>query len=685
MWRSWGTWWRALGLAAAYLVLGSVGAQFVFPPQENAVFWPPSGLTLAVLLRSTPGRWPVYLAAIAGAETVQVVAHGDPLPVALSWAAANVLRTLVGAGLMRRWLGPKVRMDRVQDVAGLLLFGGLLGCAVSATLGVGAVAVFKGEPFMLGAPNLFTDWLTWWLSDMLGTILVAPLLLTWWPGHRRPLTPARWVELAVLLVLLAVVAEVIFANRLPLAVVPALPYACFPFVVWAALRLGPRGAAAATVVLVVIATWMTGEGLGPYGMLAASPGERVLSVQAFIAVASLMSVTLAALASELRMAEHVQRLVAEAGAVMAESLDYRATFPRIAERVGPELGTAMGLWVRDRSGRLEEVALLKWSSGLGERLRSEAEDLSASRTWMEPEGAVLLVPMRGQQGVVGALGFLDTDRARPFSAGELAVAEDLARRCALAVEGARHLDEAREAVAARDEFIAIAAHELRTPLTALRLRLDTLVHQLRRKPGAEEVLAKLSTATRQTTRLAQLVESLLDVGRINTRQLKLERQPVELSALVAEVADRFSEEAGRSGCDLNVTLQGGITCWADAGRLEQALLNLLSNAVKFGKGKPIDVTLARVGDVAEVRVRDRGIGIAPEALERIFGRFERAVSAREFGGLGLGLFLTRQITEAHGGRVRVESTPGEGATFILELPVAPPAVAEREVPAQGPP
>jgi signal transduction histidine kinase len=275
-----------------------------------------------------------------------------------------------------------------------------------------------------------------------------------------------------------------------------------------------------------------------------------------------------------------------------------------------------------------------------------------------------------------------SEHEAPLDARDVIFAEDIARRCALAVENASLFQESKAAVHARDEFIAIAAHELRTPLAALKLQHQSLSRLLRRPPEHPEAQEKVARAERQTSRLSWLVESLLDVGRLHTRRMELERQEVDLGELVYEVTEHLSGELERAGCALTVSAEPHVTGFWDRGRLQQALTSLLNNALKFGAGHPIDIAVFQREGRARLVVTDRGIGVAPEALERIFGRFERAVSSREYGGLGLGLYLTRRIAEAHGGTIHVASAPGSGASFILELPVTPrePAYALEPLP-----
>jgi signal transduction histidine kinase len=300
---------------------------------------------------------------------------------------------------------------------------------------------------------------------------------------------------------------------------------------------------------------------------------------------------------------------------------------------------------------------------------------------------VLLVPLRVRGEVRGALVLMSDDQVRCAGPGELRLAEDLAHRCGMALENARLFMEAQEAVAARNEFIAIAAHELRTPLTALTLRIRSLEKLLQREQASGQAREKVLATSRQLVRLNQLIERLLDVGQINTGGLELHRQQLDVAEMMEQVVESLSEEATRLGSELKVRVEPGLTASWDRGRIEQALFNLLVNALKFGAHHPVELRAFRVNGWVRITVRDHGIGIAPEALERIFGRFERAVSSREYGGLGLGLFLTRRIAEAHDGMIHVESQPGDGATFVLDLPAGTHPMTQRGsalLPAHGP-
>ncbi len=230
----------------------------------------------------------------------------------------------------------------------------------------------------------------------------------------------------------------------------------------------------------------------------------------------------------------------------------------------------------------------------------------------------------------------------------------------------------RRAVAARDEFLSIASHELRTPLTAMRLQIESLVRLLEREPAgvstSERIMHSAAAVRAQTTRLTLLVDKLLDVSSITDGQLELVREEIDLAAVVREVVEREQRRAVEACCAVTVRAEAPMAGRWDRLRIDQIVTNLLLNALKYGANAPIEIDVSGDGGSARIVFADRGIGIAPECHTRIFERFERAVSARRYGGLGLGLWITRQIVEAHGGRISVASALGAGAAFTVDLP-----------------
>jgi PAS domain S-box-containing protein len=243
---------------------------------------------------------------------------------------------------------------------------------------------------------------------------------------------------------------------------------------------------------------------------------------------------------------------------------------------------------------------------------------------------------------------------------------------------------AEEQVRARDQFLSIASHELRTPLNPLQLQIQMLLRLARAGALAaqppDRLVGMLETCERSAREFAALVSQLLDLSRLVAGGLDLRLEEVDLAALAREVAARYGPELDQAGCELRLAADRPAVGRWDRPRLDQVLTNLLSNATKYGPGKPVEVSVAAGEGRAVLTVRDHGIGIAPADQARIFDRFERAVSGYEYGGLGLGLYVVRQIVEALGGTVRVDSAPGAGATFVVELSQSGPPAASPGAP-----
>jgi PAS domain S-box-containing protein len=264
------------------------------------------------------------------------------------------------------------------------------------------------------------------------------------------------------------------------------------------------------------------------------------------------------------------------------------------------------------------------------------------------------------------------------------VFRDVTERLQIERERGRLVRELEEAISARDDFLSIASHELRTPLTPIRLSVQSLK---RKGQSLAAVLPRglatqLETMDRQVGRLDTLINELLDVSRITIGRMDLELSDFDVSTLVRDVVGRFQQELewGHHTVTLNLGDAGQpgqpqqqiVGRW-DRLRLDQVVSNLLSNAMKYGGDrKLIEIAVEGGATSVAISVRDHGVGISVEDQERIFERFERLISVRHFGGFGLGLWIVRQIVEAHGGRVRVESVLGQGSTFTVELPVTTP-------------
>lgn len=234
------------------------------------------------------------------------------------------------------------------------------------------------------------------------------------------------------------------------------------------------------------------------------------------------------------------------------------------------------------------------------------------------------------------------------------------------------LAETQQAVRARDEFLSVASHELRTPLTPMVMKLQQMLRDARSEPSPSPLVRRmvhgLDIAERQARRLSNLVNVLLDVSRVSASRLQLQLESLDLAALAREVVERFQPEADRSGVAIDVDAPGPLSGRWDRLRLEQILSNLLANALKFGERKPIRIRVTEEEGQAVLTVQDEGGGISEELLPRIFQRLDHEVGGPD-RGLGLGLYITRQLVEALGGSITVRTAAGAGSTFRVTLPL----------------
>jgi signal transduction histidine kinase len=232
--------------------------------------------------------------------------------------------------------------------------------------------------------------------------------------------------------------------------------------------------------------------------------------------------------------------------------------------------------------------------------------------------------------------------------------------------------EKEEAVDARSEFINVASHELKTPLTSLSLQLQLLerkFNKIDQKTSMQiEELNSFKKANRQANRLIQIVEQILDVSRIERKVMTLHREDTPLLPLLEDLRDRFAEEGRQHQTEIQISVPADLSCNVDSFRLEQALDNLISNAIKYAPGRPIEISAKSHDTGVEFIVQDHGPGIAETKQPYIFDRFVRVSESTHVSGLGLGLFITRQIAEAHGGTISVKSKMGEGTAFQLFIP-----------------
>ena len=379
--------------------------------------------------------------------------------------------------------------------------------------------------------------------------------------------------------------------------------------------------------------------------------------------------------------------------VLAETFDYEASLLQIADIVTGNMADACYINVIGDNKRVRSLLHLRDFSGnrrkftdrdisleakeskiqneIGEEFLSSLSTSSDELEFLSAQKYVSMIeaPLQIRGNTCGTIILLSKAE---FTQNQLLLTIDLAARISTALDNAVLYRSAQKAISLRDEFLSIASHELKTPLTPMKLQAQSLLRLLKTKPESvlnpEKLGKSMDVFTRQIDRLTKLIDGLLDISRINVGKLSLNYEEFDICRLVEEVVVRFQEQLANTKTTVQIDAPNTLPVVLDPFRIEQVIVNLITNAIKFAASKPIHISIASDNGRVILKIRDQGIGISTEDQSRIFQRFERAASASHFGGLGLGLYISKQILEAHHGSISVESTPGEGSTFVVDLP-----------------
>ncbi len=424
--------------------------------------------------------------------------------------------------------------------------------------------------------------------------------------------------------------------------------------------------------------------------------------------------------AELDAARGRQSLLAAASVELAGSLDIQTTLGTLAHLVIPRLADWCVVDLVAEDGRIETAVLahsdptkeaLAWemlrrfpidpdapggTAGVLRTLQSELlpeiDGAALEQLALDPDHRVMLaalglrsslcVPLIARGRALGTIALVMAESGRRYGADDVPLIEELARRAALAVDNARLYRASQEAVQLRDTFFSVAAHELKTPLTSLLGQAQLMQRRTTREASlGERDSRSLAVVIEQAQRLNAMILAMLDSSRLEQGRLSIDPQPLDLGALVQRIAEETRPMLDRHSLSVEER-DRPLVVIGDGLRLEQVLQNLIGNAIKYSPaGGPVAVRLERSGDHARVSVSDCGIGIPAAAIPQLFQRFYRAGNANMFhiSGMGIGLYVVREIVTLHGGELAVESHEGQGSTFCFSLPLtqppAPPACA----------
>jgi PAS domain S-box-containing protein len=356
-------------------------------------------------------------------------------------------------------------------------------------------------------------------------------------------------------------------------------------------------------------------------------------------------------------------LLSDASRILT-SIDVERALGGVARIALPFLGTASAVDLFTEAGGPRRVASITLPGALPVDAEM-AKTVLAGRSFLQDCGgrSCLSVPIVVRGELAGVFTFM-APRTRRYTPPDVQLAEEVARRAAAAIDNDRLSRSWREALAARDEFLSVASHELRGPIASMHLA----VQQLLSEGSSERSHRLVGVIERADRRLGRFVEQLLEATQVRAGRIRFALDDVDLGDVVRQVVTGASQDLVRSGSKLSTSHRGALIGRWDRARLARVVECLLSNAIKFGLGRPIELLLEGDEEKVRLEVVDHGTGIVPERREAIFQPFERAVSARHYGGLGLGLYIARAIVEGLGGKLELRSEVDRGSTFIVELP-----------------
>ncbi|HXH76145.1 MAG TPA: ATP-binding protein [Bacteriovoracaceae bacterium] len=381
---------------------------------------------------------------------------------------------------------------------------------------------------------------------------------------------------------------------------------------------------------------------------------------------------------ERKNAEEDQRLLAEAGELLVSSLDFENNLQSLACIAVPMMADWVVFDIINDEGQLMPVACHHPDKEKLRTLNQQHmdsicnEQLENITSRCEKENMALVIPLCAQGEAFGQMRLEFTDSDRKYDDNHLNLARELGRRISLAYENCRLYRLSQEAIEIRNDFLSIASHELNTPITSLKLQLQMVLKGLNNakdgKLPIERFHNSVNASVKQVNRLIQLIQVLLDVSRIQSGKFNFNFTKVGLKDIIKEVIERHHEIITTGDCTLEVgPIPEATVCW-DKTRIDQVITNLVMNAIKYAPGR-IELKVQQNAENINIRIQDHGEGIDPNKFDTIFKRFERASTSDTVGGLGLGLFIVKQIVEGHHGSIQVDSVLGEGSSFTVILPL----------------
>ena len=668
---------------AGYFALAWLSTRMTPRQGDFAYVWPAGGFALGVLLIAPNRLWLAFLAALFVADLGQAEGLTYSLQVTAGYSTSYLGSLCLAAWILRRLIGMPVRLDRLRNVLLFVLVAPIGANAVAAGLGALVSTVFEGQTYL-------QSFRVWWVSDVLGLILVAPLVVAWADmglEQFRATSARRAAEAVACFGGVAVAAYWAFSARaVPGGSVPPLMHFIVPFLIWAALRFGPRGQSAAMLLLTAVAVSQTMRGYGPFSAAFVQVERSVLYLQIFLMVAAIMTLLASALTRERQSAladAEEWKLRYETAVLSSGSVLYDIDLNTRRIVLGGNVEGMLGFVPAELSDVSVWLAHVH-PADVG-MLQNEIQALStgAIRTH------TLEYRMRRKDGVY--IDLHDSGRVMPPSDGQalrvIGFWHDVTERRRAEADRARldaHLRDTQK-MEALGTMAGGIAHDFNNILGAILGYGEIALTEARVDPRQHRHLQAIMDAAR---RGKALVDQILTFARRGSNQ----KRAVELLRIVREVRDLLS-----GSMPPNVTMRLDVedpqaAVEGDATQVHQLLMNLCTNAAQaMPEGGELVLGLAtelvapphtvshgylQAGCYAVLSVRDTGTGIAPEVLGRMFEPFY--TTRGPGGGTGLGLALVQAIVTDHGGAIDIETEVGAGTLFRIYLPAAPSGMAQTD-------
>jgi two-component system, LuxR family, sensor kinase FixL len=660
--------WRvggiALLVALAYYLGAKIGFALTLRPHPISVLWPPNSILLAALLL-TPVRfwWVILLAAFPAHLAAQLQSNVPPAMI-LCWFISNSCEALIGASCVRYLIDYPVRFDRLRNVGIFCVFAALLGPFLSSFLDAAFVAINQW-----GQDSFWQIWRIRFTSNVLATLTLVPFIVTWggdgiaWLGRIRR---ARFLEAALLVLGLLSVNAIVFYKLGPTPDFAVL-YLPLPFLIWAAVRFGSRGASTAICTVTFLAIWSAGHGYGPFSTRSAE--ENALSIQMFLIVMSVPLLLLAGVIEErrrgamtLRQRDERITLAAESANLAFWTIDFERQESWMSdqgrsifnfepdERLSRELFLSR-VHPEDRDAVDEAI----------ERARATSPTFEFEYRLLRPDGETRWLISRGR--------YVRNDRGEISELIGVAIDVTAQVKANLELRLQREEMARMSRVSSMGELTASLAHELNQPLTAIASNAAAGRRFLAQGPPDPEMFKELlADVSADARRAGDIIHGIHHFVRKNGGT----RRPVDLNEIVREVLRLLNSDLLGRGTTVETELLADLPAVeADPVHLQQVLLNLLMNSLEAMQFTPAEerrviiCTKCEADSFVLVSVRDHGGGLPKDNLDKVFAHFY----STKPNGMGMGLTIVRSIVEAHGGKLSAENT-GDGARFCFRLPVA---------------